>query len=121
VTRQTARSSALVIVLACLIAGCAGGHKPPAGYEWGLPVYPGAVVDGKGAARASFALYHTRDAVEAVDRWYAAELPAGTPHANDVARQTSTFAIFDAHSRRTVHIEREGSTTAIMLTKLDDP
>jgi hypothetical protein len=86
-----------------------------------LPVYPGAVVVGKSSARASFVLYRTDDAVETVDAWYMAELPTSASHAYDLARDRSTFALFDARDRKTIHIEREGSATAIMLTDLVNP
>jgi hypothetical protein len=104
-----------------LSAACAPSLHAPVGYQWGLPVYPGAVVAGKSSARASFVLYRTDDPVETVDAWYAAELPKNAAHAYDAAHDRATFALFDPRSRRTVHIEREGSSTAILLTDLSNP
>jgi len=108
-------------LLIALSAACAPSLHAPAGYQWGLPVYPGAVVTGKSSSKASFVLYRTGDPVETVDAWYAAELPKNAAHAYDAAHDRSTFALFDPHSRRTVHIEREGSSTAILLTNLSNP
>ena len=121
---MTSSRSARIAVLAfaiALSAGCAPAHPAPTGYQWGLPVYPGAVVVGKSSAKASFVLYRTDDPVETVDAWYVAELPASASHAYDLAHDRSTFALFDAHDRKTIHIEREGSATAIMLTDLANP
>lgn len=115
-TRISALACALVFA-----AACAPTHHPPAGYQWGLPVYPGAVAAGRSAAKASFVLYRTDDPVRTVDAWYAAELPSRASHAYDVAHDRSTFALFDPHDRKTVHIEREGSSTAILLTNLSNP
>lgn len=93
----------------------------PAGYQWGLPVYPGSAIVGKSSAKASFVLYRTDDPVETVDAWYVAELPTSASHAYDLAHDRSTFALFEPHDRKTIHIEREGSATAIMLTDLSNP
>ena len=117
---RSTRIAFLVLAIA-LCAGCAPARRAPAGYQWGLPVYPGAVVVGKSSAKASFVLYRTDDAVESVDAWYTAELPTSATHAYDLAHDRSTFALFDAHDRKTIHIEREGSATAIMLTELTNP
>ena len=111
----------VLALLVALSAACAPSLRPPAGLKWGLPVYPGAVVAGKASSKASFVLYRTGDPVETVDAWYAAELPKGAAHAYDAAHDRSTFALFYPHSRRTVHIEREGSSTAILLTNLSNP
>jgi len=104
-----------------LAAACGPARLPPAGYQWGVPIYPGAAAVGRSAAKASFILYRTDDPVRTVDAWYAAELPSRASHAYDVAHDRSTFALFDAHDRRTIHIEREGSTTSILLTNLATP
>src|ERR1700730_6007190 len=99
-------------------AGC--GHKPaaPSGYLWNLPVYPNAAIAGKSTAKASFVLYRTPDSLDDVYNWYVAQLPRDTPHAYSALKQQATFALFDAHARRTVHIKREGASTVIFLTKL---
>ena len=110
-----------LIAGACLIAACSHAQPRPAGHQWGLPVYPGAVVVGKSTAKASFVLYRTGDPVSSVDAWYAAELPHTASHAYDAAHDRSTFALFGARDRRTVHIERDGDHTAIMLTDLATP
>lgn len=118
------RLSPWVPYLAALIAlsaACAPSLHAPAGYQWGLPVYPGAVVTGKSYSKASFVLYRTDDPVVTVDAWYAAELPKNASHAYDAAHDRSTFALFDPRSRRTVHIEREGASTTILLTDLSNP
>ena len=86
--------------------------------RWGLPVYPRASAAGASTAKASFALYSTKDRFDDVYAWYEAELPPGTPHAYSSARGQATFALFDARSQRTVHLETRGSTTTIMLTDL---
>lgn len=113
--------AASLALLLAFSAACAPPHRAPAGHVWGLPVYPGAVVVGKSSARASFVLYRTGDPVETVDAWYAVELPSTASHAYDATHDRSTFALFDPHNRRTVHIEREGSSTAILLTILSNP
>ncbi|HET9341987.1 MAG TPA: hypothetical protein VFO25_03580 [Candidatus Eremiobacteraceae bacterium] len=119
--RRFALKATGLAVLIALSAACAPSLRAPAGHQWGLPVYPGAVVTGKSSSKASFVLYRTDDPVETVDAWYAAELPKSASHAYDAAHDRSTFALFDPHSRRTVHIEREGSSTAILLTDLSNP
>lgn len=119
--RSRTAITGVIIALACASAGCSKPHLAPAGQKWGLPIYPHASVIGTSAATASFVLYRTADDVSTVDAWYAVELPRGVSHAYDAARGRSTFALFDPHDRRTVHIEREGSYTAIMLTELKNP
>jgi len=113
----------VALAAACVIAaaGCAHRLAAPAGYVWDLPVYPGAKVEGKSAAKASFVLYRTPDGIDDVYAWYVAQLPQGTPHAYSPEKHQATFALFDARSRRTVHIQSDGSATAIILTKLNDP
>jgi len=101
-----------------LASACTSRADAPAGFEWGLPVYPRATLAGNTASKASFALYHTADPVQTVAAWYASELPANAQRAIDEKREQATFALYDKHSRRTVHIQREGSTTSILLTKL---
>jgi len=105
--------------LAIAAASCAHRLAPPAGYEWGLPVYPGAKMTGSSVAKESFAIYRTNDAIDDVDAWYRSQLPPSTPHNYDAAKRLSTFAIFDAHAQRSVHLQSDGSTTTITLTKLD--
>lgn len=83
--------------------------------RWGLPVYPRASFEGVSRSNASMAIYRTADKLDDVDAWYAAELPRGTMHAVSAAC-CATFAIFDAHERRTVHLESDGRTTTILLT-----
>ncbi len=113
---------AAVLTAACVIAaaGCAHRLAPPAGYQWDMPVYPGAKVEGKSAAKASFVLYRTPDTIDDVYAWYVAQLPQGTAHAYSPEKHQATFALFDARARRTVHIQSDGSSTAIILTKLND-
>jgi hypothetical protein len=114
-------AAALAAAFVIAIAGCAHHLAAPAGYVWDLPVYPGAKIEGKSAAKASFVLYRTPDAIDDVYAWYVAQLPQGTPHAYSPEKHQATFALFDARSRRTVHIQANGSATAIILTKLNDP
>jgi hypothetical protein len=121
VTSTRSTPIALLALAVALCAACAPARRAPAGYQWGLPVYPGAVVVGKSSAKASFVLYRTADPVETVDAWYVAELPTSASHAYDIAHDRSTFALFDPHDRKTIHVEREGSATAIMLTDLANP
>lgn len=112
----------LVLTIALMVsAACTPARRAPMNYQWGMPVYPGAIVAGTSAAKASFVLYRTGDSVEAVDAWYAAELPAHTSHAVDIAHDRSTFALFAPHDRKAVHIEREGAATTILLTRLLNP
>ena len=113
---RVGRAALAALTLVC--ASCARRPDPPTAWQWGIPVYPHATVIGSTRAAASFVLYRTGDAVADVDAWYAAELPKGTQHAYDAAGQQSTFAVFDAGARRTVHVQREGSATAILVTKL---
>jgi len=116
------RSAAAFAAAWCIVAGgCAHRLAAPAGQQWDMPVYPGAKVEGKSAAKASFVLYRTTDAIDGVYDWYVAQLPAGTPHAYSPEKHEATFALFDARSRRTVHIQSDGSSTDIILTKLNDP
>lgn len=114
------RRRAAAFAMGCVLLGaaCASHADAPAGFEWGLPVYPHTTLVGKNASKASFALYHTTDSVETVTAWYESQLPGDAQRAVDTARDQATFALFDKHSRRTVHIQREGSTTSILLTKL---
>ncbi len=111
------RAVTAAVIAALLASACA---RAPAAWQWGIPVYPGATAIGSANAGASFALYHTSDGFSTVDRWYASQLPqATTQHASDERRERSTFALADsADGRRTVHIEREGTITAILLTKI---
>lgn len=117
---RTKTKISVLVTVASVVAACSQRHQAPANYEWGLPVYPGAAVIGKSLAKASFVLYETGDPVSTVDAWYAAELPRSASHAYDAAHERSTFALYDARDRRTVHIEREGSETAILLTDLKE-
>lgn len=114
------RSRVALLFVAIVIAASACAHRlaAPAAWQWGMPVYPGSTLQGKSSAKASFVLYSTRDPLDDVYAWYLAQLPSGTPHAFSEQKQQGTFALFDAHGRRTVHVEREGATTAIMLTNL---
>ena len=114
--RRAVTAAAVIAVM--LASACA---RAPAVRQWGIPVYPGAAAIGSTNAGASFALYHTSDSFSVVDRWYASQLPqATTQHASDQRRQQATFLLADsADGRRTVHIEREGAVTAILLTKVD--
>ena len=112
------RRAALLIGFACIIAACSHRPQPPTAWQWGLPVYPNAALQGKSAAKASFVLYRTSDSLDAVYRWYLDVLPKDTPHAYSALKQQATFALFNARARRTVHIEREGSSTVILLTNL---
>ena len=114
--RSTAAAFALGSML--LASGCASRADSPAGFEWGLPVYPHTSLVAKNASKASFALYHTSDSVKTVTAWYESQLPGDAQRAIDTHREQATFALFDKGSRRTVHIQREGSTTSILLTKL---
>lgn len=118
---RSARIAALAPMVALLVSACAHAAGPPASWHWGLPVYPRASVVGSSSAQASFVLYHTGDSVQTVDAWYQRYLPAhGAQHAYDSAGERSTFALFDTSGgSRTVHIEREGAVTAILLTKVD--
>lgn len=113
---------AAMLAVACVVAvaGCAHRFAPPAGYQWDMPVYPNAKFEGKSTAKASFVLYRTNDAIGDVDAWYAAQLPKDTPHAYSPEKHQATFALFDARSRRTVHIQTDGASTDIILTKLND-
>ncbi|HYK53057.1 MAG TPA: hypothetical protein VEV38_05965 [Candidatus Eremiobacteraceae bacterium] len=120
-TSTRSKPIAFLALAIALCAACSPARRPPAGYQWGLPVYPGAVVVGKTSAKASFVLYRTDDPVETVDAWYVAKLPTSVSHAYDLAHDRSTFAVFDAHDRKTIHIEREGSATAILITDLSNP
>ena len=121
-TRASAKPSPLLpAILACALVACSHAPPRPAGYQWGLPVYPGATVAGRSTAKASFVLYRTDDDVAMVDAWYVAELPKNASHAYDAVQGRSTLALFDARGRRTVHIERHGSVTSIMLTSLANP
>lgn len=115
---NAARASIATLGFACLLVACSHSPKGPAGFVWGLPVYPGAALVGKSTSHASFVLYRTNDAAATVDAWYAAELPKSASHAADLTHERSTFALFDVQGRRTVHIERDGATTEIMLTDL---
>ena len=118
---RSARAMALAAIVALLVSACSHAAGPPAAWHWGLPVYPGASLAGSSSAHASFVLYHTGDPVQTVDAWYQRYLPArSTQHAYDQSGERSTFALFDATgASRTVHIEREGALTAILLTKVD--
>jgi len=106
---------AAVILLA---SGCAHRMPAPAAWQWGLPVYPASVMQGRTDARASVALYRTSDSFEDVDAWYLASLPPGTAHARNAEGKQATFALFDERSRRTVHIQAEGTSTVILLTRI---
>jgi hypothetical protein len=114
----TVRAAAFAIAGTIVATACAHAPDPPAGYRWGMPVYPHAAAAGSNTAKASFVLYRTGDPVAAVDAWYAAELPPGTQHAYDAKRGQATFALFDRAGRRTVHIEREGASTVIEITRI---
>ena len=118
---RAARISACVATAALIVAVASCAHRiaAPAGYEWGLPVYPGAKMTGNSVAKESFAIYKTNDAIDDVDAWYQTQLPPSTPHNYDAAKRLSTFAIFDAHAQRSVHLQSDGTTTTITLTKLD--
>jgi hypothetical protein len=114
--------AALLAALAFLTAvGCAHRLRPPSSWQWGMPVYPGAVLQGKSTAKGSFFLYRTTDSIDEVYAWYVAELPPGTPHAYSAVKRQATLALFDPRSQRTVHIQQEESSTAILLTKLNGP
>ena len=111
------RLRAALLTASLIIAGACAHHlAAPAGWSWGLPIYPGATLQGASTSKAAFVLYRTQDSLADVDQWYAAQLPRGTPHAFSATSQQATFALFDAHTRRTVHVQREGSSTAILLT-----
>jgi hypothetical protein len=114
----TPRVAAFAVAAAIVTAACAHAPDPPAGYRWGIPIYPRAAAAGSETSKASFVIYKTDDPVDAVDAWYAAELPRGTQHAYDAERRQATFALFDRDGRRTVHIEREGASTIIEITRL---
>jgi hypothetical protein len=115
------RRWAAAAAIAALVAGaCAAHPKTPPSTRWGLPVYPGAVIVGSSSAKASFAIYQTKDPLDTVYAWYVAELPPQTPHAYSGAKRQATFALFDARSRRTVHLEARGSATSILFTDLTD-
>jgi len=113
-------AAALAAACVTLSGGCAHRLAAPAGHQWDMPVYPGAKFEGKSDAKASFVLYRTNDTIDDVYAWYVAQLPQGTPHAYSPEKHEATFALFDARSRRTVHIQRDGSSTDIILTKLND-
>ena len=117
------RSGAALLVALVLLApnDCAPRLRAPSGWQWHMPVYPGATLQGKSTAKASFFLYRTADAIDDVYGWYLAQMPPGTPHAYSAAKHEATFALFDPRSRRTVHIERNGSSTMILLTNLAGP
>ena len=116
VAAATAVASAVATVVA--MSGCSHHLVQPASWQWGMPVYPNASPQGKSAGNASFVLYRTRDSVDEVYGWYLAQLPKDTPHAYSAEKRQATFALFDARRRRTVHIQGEGSATAIFLTEL---
>jgi len=111
-------AAAALAVLFLAAGGCAHRPTPPAAWLWDLPVYPGATLAGKSAAAASFVLYRTGDSLDDVYAWYLAELPQGTPHAYSSAKHQATFALFDAHAQRSVHLQSAGSSTAIVLTRV---
>jgi hypothetical protein len=112
------RLRAALAAIALAAAGCSHRLEPPSSTRWGLPVYPRASAQGVSSSTASFALYSTSDRFDDVYAWYESELPPGTPHAYSSARSEATFALFDARSQRTVHLETHGATTTIMLTDL---
>ena len=105
---------------ALVLFACWRTAAPPSTWKWGIPVYPHASLAGSTNAAASFVLYHTSDAVDVVDGWYARYLPARAQHVYDKARQESTFAIFDDTESRTVHIQREDAVTTILVTKVEE-
>jgi hypothetical protein len=117
------RSGAFLLAAFVFLAatGCAHRLRAPSGWQWGIPVYPDAELQGKSTAKASFFLYRTTDSIDDVYAWYVAELPPGTPHAYSAAKHQATLALFDPQSQRTVHIQQEGPSTAILLTKLNGP
>lgn len=84
-----------------------------------MPVYPNATLVGKSTAQGSFFLYRTADSLDDVYAWYVDELPPATPRVLSVTKKQATFALFDRHGSRTVHLQTEStSTTSILLTKI---
>lgn len=92
--------------------------EPPTVWRWGLPVYPHAVAAGVSTAAASIAFYHTGDGYRDVVAWYRAELPRSAQAAFAPDKGEATFALFDASSRRTVHLQQQMDGTTIVFTQL---